>query len=83
MYFFNRLKMKEKYQIKKWIENVIKSCNTWDQVSSCERLINNFEIQLVKEDYDKMLATPYIFDLKYKIDLQKRKLIENNTLIKN
>ena len=75
--------MKEKYQIKKWIENVIKSCNTWNQIASCERLINNFEVQLVNEGYDRMLAIPYIVDLKYKIDLQKRKLIENNTLIKN
>jgi len=29
------------------------------------------------------LAIPYIVDLKYKIDLQKRKLVENNTLIQN
>ena len=75
--------MKENYQIKKWIESVIKSCNTWDQVTTSERLINNFEVQLVKEDYDRMLAIPYIVDLKYKIDLQKRNLIENNTLIQN
>ena len=68
--------MKENYKIKKWIESVIKSCNTWDQVTTSERLINNFEVQLVKEDYDRMLAIPYIVDLKYKIDLQKRKLVD-------
>lgn len=75
--------MTEKYQIKKWIEKVIKSCNTWDQVTTCEKLISNFEIQMKKEDYDKMLLLPFIVDLNYKIELKKRNLIENNTLILN
>jgi len=71
------------YQIKKWIENVIKSCQTWDQVTTCEKLINNFKIQMEKEGYDKMLMLPFIVDLNYKIDYKKRDIIENKTLIQN
>ena len=83
MYFFIRLKMKEKYQIKKWIEKVINSSNTWDQLTTCEKLINNFKMQMEKEGYDKMLMLPFIVDLNYKIKSKKRDLIENNTLIQN
>ena len=36
-----------------------------------------------KEDYDGMLSLPFIVDLKYKIEIKKRNLIENNTLILN
>jgi hypothetical protein len=75
--------MTEKYQIKKWIENIIKSSLNWEQLSTCEKLINNFEKQMKKEDYDGMLSLPFIVDLKYKIEIKKRNLIENNTLILN
>ena len=52
--------MTEKYQIKKWIENIIKSSNTWDQLVTCEKLIENFKNQMKKEDYDGMLSLPFI-----------------------
>jgi hypothetical protein len=63
--------MTEKYQIKKWIENIIKSSNTWDQLVTCEKLIENFKNQMKKEDYDGMLSLPFIVDLKTKIDFKR------------
>ena len=75
--------MKEKYQIKKWIENIIKSSNTWDQLVTCERLIDNFKNQMKREDYDGMLSLPFIIDLKTKIDFKRRDLIQNNLVINN
>jgi hypothetical protein len=75
--------MTENYQIKKWIESVIKSCNTWDQVTTSERLVKNFKKQMEKKGYDKMLMLPFIVDLNYKIESKKKDLIENNTLIQN
>jgi hypothetical protein len=75
--------MTEKYQIKKWIENIIKSSNTWDQLVTCERLIENFKNQMKKEDYDGMLSLPFIVDLKTKIDFKRRDLIQNNLVINN
>ena len=75
--------MKNKYQIKKWIENIIKSSNTWDQLVTCERLIDNFKNQMKREDYDGMLSLPFIVDLKTKIDFKRRDLIQNNLVINN
>ena len=75
--------MTEKYQIKKWIESVIKSCNTWDQVTTAERLVENFKKQMEKKYYDKMLMLPFIVDLNYKIESKKKDLVENNALIQN
>jgi len=75
--------MKDKYQIKKWIENIIKSSNTWDQLVTCERLIDNFKNQMKREDYDGMLSLPFIIDLKTKIDFKRRDLIQNNLVINN
>ena len=75
--------MTEKYQIKKWIENIIRSSNTWDQLVTCEKLIENFKNQMKKEDYDGMLSLPFIVDLKTKIDFKRRDLIQNNTVINN
>ena len=51
--------MTEKYQIKKWIEKIIKSSVNWEQLTTCEKLINNFETQMKKEGYDNMLALPF------------------------
>ena len=31
----------KRFQIKKWIENVIKSSLNWEQLTTCEKLINN------------------------------------------
>ena len=75
--------MTENYQIKKWIESVIKSCNTWDQVTTSVRLVENFKKQMEKKYYDKMLMLPFIVDLNYKIESKKKDLVENNTLIQN
>lgn len=65
--------MTENYQIKKWIESVIKSCNTWDQVTTAERLVENFKKQMEKKYYDKMLMLPFIVDLNYKIESKKKR----------
>jgi hypothetical protein len=75
--------MTEKYQIKKWIENIIKSSNTWDQLVTCEKLIENFKNQMKKEDYDGMLSLPFIVELKTKIDFKRKDLIQNNIVINN
>jgi len=75
--------MTEKYQIKKWIEGVIRSSVNWDQLTTCEKLISNFENQMKKDDYDGMLALPFIIDLKYKIELKRKNLIKNNPIILN
>lgn len=75
--------MTEKYQIKKWIEKVISSCNTWDQITTSQKLINNFKNKMEKEGYDKMLMLPFIVDLNYKIENKKRDIIQNKTLIQN
>ena len=75
--------MSDNFKTKKWIEKVINSSNTWDQLTTCERLINNFKMQMEKEGYDKMLMLPFIVDLNYKIELKRKNLIENNTLIQN
>ena len=75
--------MSDNFKTKKWIEKVISSCNTWDQVTTSERLVKNFKKQMEKKGYDKMLMLPFIVDLNYKIESKKRDLIENNTLIQN
>ena len=68
---------------KKWIENVIKSCNTWDQITTCEKLIKNFKTQMSKCDYDDMISLPYIVDLNYKITLKRKELVEINNVFNN
>ena len=73
--------MSDNFKTKKWIEKVISSCNTWDQITTSQKLINNFKME--KEGYDKMLMLPFIVDLNYKIELKRKNLIENNTLIQN
>ena len=73
--------MTEKYQIKKWVENIIKSSINWEQLTTCEKLINNFETKMKKEDYDGMLALPFIIDLKYKIEVKTKDLIVNDYLL--
>jgi hypothetical protein len=75
--------MTEKYQIKKWIENVIKSSINWEQLTTCEKLINNFENQMKKENYDGMLSLPFIVDLKYKIEVKRRNLLYTNYITLN
>jgi hypothetical protein len=68
---------------KKWIEKVIKSCNTWDQITTCEKLIKNFKTQMSKCDYDDMISLPYIVDLDYKITLKRKELVEINNTFNN
>ena len=75
--------MTEKYKIKKWIEGIIKSSVNWEQLTTCEKLINNFKTQMDKDDYDKMLSLPYLIDLDYKIKLKRKELVEINNILKN
>ena len=65
------------YQIKKWIDGVINSCNTWDQISVAERLVYNFKNQLIKQEYDIMLQQPLLSSLDYNIEVKKRYLVED------
>jgi hypothetical protein len=75
--------MLDNFKTKKWIENVIKSCQTWEQLTTCEKLINNFKIQMEKNGYDRMLALPYISDLEYKIFTTRKNLLNNSLGILN
>jgi len=75
--------MMNNYQIKKWIDGVIKSCNTWDQISVAERLVYNFKNQLIKQDYDIMLQQPLLSSLDYNIEVKKRHLVEDSKSIFN
>jgi len=65
------------YQIKKWIDGVINSCNTWDQISVAERLVYNFKNQLIKQEYDIILQQPLLSSLDYNIEVKKRHLVED------
>ena len=69
--------MMNNYQIKKWIDGVINSCNTWDQISVAERLVYNFKNQLIKQEYDIMLQQPLLSSLDYNIEVKKRYLVED------
>lgn len=69
--------MMNNYQIKKWIDGVINSCNTWDQISVAERLVYNFKNQLIKQEYDIMLQQPLLSSLDYNIEVKKRHLVED------
>jgi hypothetical protein len=75
--------MKSNHQIKKWIERVINSCNTWDQVTSAEKLVDNFKKQMVKNEYDRMLYLPITVDLDHRISLKRRDLVEGYNQILN
>lgn len=75
--------MSDNFKTKKWIEKVIKSCQTWEQLTTCEKLINNFKIQMEKTGYDYMLALPYISDLEYKIFTTRKNLITTSKTILN
>ena len=69
--------MMNNYQIKKWIDGFINSCNTWDQISVAERLVYNFKNQLIKQEYDIMLQQPLLSSLDYNIEVKKRYLVED------
>lgn len=76
--------MTNNYQIKTWIDSVINSCNTWEQVTTAEKLVKNFKDQLIKNEYDEMLHLPITISLDYKIDIKRRELIEGiNSIINN
>jgi hypothetical protein len=75
--------MKDTFKIKKWIEKVINSCNTWDQIITCEKLIKNFENQMIRFDYDNMLSLPLLIDLRHKIELKRKDIINNNNFLNN
>ena len=68
---------------KKWIEKVIKSCQNWEQLTTCEKLVKNFKIQMEKSGYDKMLSLPFISDLEYKIFTTRKNLINTSKTILN
>jgi hypothetical protein len=75
--------MSDNFKTKKWIEKVIKSCETWEQLTTCEKLVKNFKSQMEKFGYDEMLSLPYITDLEYKIFTTRKNLINTSTIILN
>lgn len=75
--------MSDNFKTKKWIEKVIKSCQTWEQLTTCEKLVKNFKSQMEKFGYDEMLSLPYITDLEYKIFTTRKNLINTSKTILN
>ena len=75
------MEIADNYKLKKWIDKVIKSCNTWDQITTAQRLVDNFKIKIEKTEYDKLLGLPLTISLDENIKKQRRFLIENGTLI--
>lgn len=72
--------MKNKYEIKKWIITVINSCLTWEQVTSCQRLVDSFKKQMMNDGYDEILMMTYIVDLNCRIEFKRKELIEGKSL---
>ena len=68
--------MSQNYKIKKWIEDVILSCITLDQVDAVENLVLNFKKKMKKDDYDCMLSKPFIIDLEYKVEQKRKEIIK-------
>lgn len=79
----NKTLMESEYKIMKWIDSVIKSCNTWDQITTAQRLVDNFKSKLEKSDYDKLLGLPMTISLEQKIYQKRKSLIEGNNLLIN
>ena len=75
------MEITDNYKLKKWIDKVIKSCNTWDQITTAQRLVENFKIRIEKTEYDKLLGLPLTISLDENIKKQRRFLIESGTLI--
>ena len=75
--------MLDNFKTKKWIEKVIKSCQNWEQLTTCEKLVKNFKGQMMKSGYDEMLSLPFISDLEYKIFTTRKNLITTSKTILN
>lgn len=75
--------MSDNFKTKKWIEKVIKSCQSWEQLTTCEKLVKNFKVQMEKSGYDEMLSLPFISDLEYKIFTTRKNLINTSKTILN
>ena len=69
-------------KVKIWIEKVILSCKTWDQIITSEKLVNNFQKQMEIDNFDKMLLEPYLIDLQNLIHLQKKEIFQK-TIVSN
>lgn len=61
--------------VTKWIEKVIDSCQTWDQVRTASRLVSNFDRQLSKEKNYFIPSSNLTDILRYKIDEVRKKLM--------
>jgi len=68
--------MSQNYKIKKWVEDVILSCITLEQVDAVENLVLNFKKKMKKDDYDYMLLKPFIIDLQYKVEQKRKEIIK-------
>jgi len=67
--------------VKKWVENVIRSCETMGQIKTADRLIDNFNKQI---DH-KCVATYWrdyyytiIRSLKFSLEQKKDQIFKNN-----
>ena len=66
--------------VTKWITKVINSCVTWEQVTTCQRLVDNFKKQMVNEGYDEILMLVYIVELNLRVENKRKELVEGKTL---
>lgn len=62
--------------VTKWIEKVIDSCQTWDQVRTASKLVSNFDRQLSKEKNYFKISYSTTDILRYKIDQVRANLIK-------
>ena len=60
--------------VAKWVESVIDSCVTIEQVWSALELVRNFRIQLDWSEYKDMLRWDIIRPLEDKVDVMIKKL---------
>lgn len=75
--------MRSNYETKKWIDKVIKSCKTWEQTTTAERLVENFNLKLKDSDYDRLLGIPLMISLENSLKQKRKSLIEGSNLVIN
>lgn len=59
--------------VTRWIEKIIESCNTWEHTKAVDKLIDNFEKQLLRDEDNIKLRLVTTDILKIKLDKIKSK----------
>jgi hypothetical protein len=64
--------------VTRWIEKIIESCNTWEHTKAVDKLIDNFEKQLLRDKDNFELKFLTIDILKIKLEKIKLKYYYDN-----